>query len=77
MSVEKKMGEIFSEVFGVEHYSDELTRESIEEWDSFAQITLILRIEKAFGISIKTSEALELISAKKIREYLLTRGIRD
>lgn len=54
----EKLNEIFSEEFEDEEIRlrDETTAEDIEDWDSLAQINLVVKIENTFRIKFKMQE---------------------
>lgn len=52
------LNEIFAEEFEDEdiQLSDEMTADDIEDWDSLAQINLVVKIEKTFKVKFKMQE---------------------
>ena len=55
----EKLNEIFEDVLDLEggaNLSEETTAKDIDEWDSLAQIQLVVAIEKAFKVKIFASE---------------------
>lgn len=55
----RKLNEIFEDVLDLDETPDlknETTANDIEEWDSLAQVQLIVAIEKAFGIKFTAKE---------------------
>jgi acyl carrier protein len=72
--VNRKLADIFARLFDVAELSDGLSPETVEKWDSFTQLELVLELESAFGLSIPTAEAVRLNSVGGIREYLASRG---
>ncbi len=55
----EKLNEIFEDVLDLDEtpiLKDETTANDIEEWDSLAQIQLVVAIEKTFGIKFLASE---------------------
>ena len=57
-----KMNAIFCEVFDDDSIkiSDNMTSADIEEWDSLNHITLVVNIEKIFGLKLNLSEVVKL-----------------
>ena len=57
--VMERLMEIFRDNFDDESIvlSDETTADDIEDWDSLAQIDLIVAIQKEFNIKLKIDEA--------------------
>lgn len=58
----KKLQDIFRDVFDEEELeiTKETTARDIDDWDSFAQISLIVDIEKEFGVKFNLNEVTEL-----------------
>ena len=58
-TVYEKLTSIFRDTFDDDSLtlSDETTAKDIEDWDSFAQIDLIVAIQKEFNIKLKIEEA--------------------
>ncbi len=50
--------------------SDDLSYQSIIEWDSFSHINLILALEKEYDIVIDEKKILDLISILEIKKYI-------
>jgi acyl carrier protein len=60
--VKQQLQEVFQEIFDDDTLviSEETTAEDIEDWDSFAQIGLIMEIEKRFQLKFQLGEVSEL-----------------
>lgn len=71
----EQLENIFKQMFKVEEISDTASPETLESWDSYMHIELILEIESVFNVSVSTSEAVELTSFGKIIAYLKDKGI--
>lgn len=54
----------------------ETAQADISEWDSMFQITLIMAIEKQFGVRLTAREASKLVSVRAILEFLKTRNVQ-
>lgn len=69
---EKKLRAIFSEVLGVDEAQviDELTYNTIPEWDSVAHMALIAEIDDQFDTMLDTDDVLELSTFAKAKEIL-------
>lgn len=77
--MKEKLQEIFRDIFDDEELviTEEMTAADIEDWDSLAQINLILAIEKEFGVKFNLEEVsklknigemLEMIKIKKMEK---------
>lgn len=71
MNIEK-LKEIFTESLEILalQVTDELTYNSIPEWDSIAHMTLIAEIEDQFDIILDTDDVLDMSSFAKAKEIL-------
>ncbi len=58
MNVKEELQAIFRDVFDDESIiiSESTTANDIAEWDSFAQMTLVLSIEKCFNLKFSVQE---------------------
>ena len=68
-----KMNTIFCEVFDDDSIkiSDNMTSADIEEWDSLNHITLVVNIEKVFGLKLNLSEVVKLENIGEMIELIL------
>lgn len=68
----KKLQEIFRDVFDENdlEITMETTAQDIEDWDSFAQISLIVDIEKEFSIKFNLEEVSKLKNVGDMLELI-------
>lgn len=68
----QKLKTIFSEALGIEEsqVTDDLTYNSIPEWDSVAHMALVAEIDDQFDIMMDTDDVLDLSSFAKAKEIL-------
>ena len=68
MEVLKKLEIIFRDIFDDEDIilTNETTADDIEEWDSLAQINLLVAIKKEFGINFDLEEVSKYKSVEDI-----------
>lgn len=68
----EKYNNAFVEVFGaqVEQLNDEYGKDTVEEWDSVHQLSLVPLLEEAFDILFDPEDIMELTSYGKGRELL-------
>lgn len=71
-----RLESLFQEALGVTTLDDSMSPETVPEWDSLAHVGLMLSLEREFGVSISTREALELASVSRILHFLAERGVR-
>ena len=60
-----------------EDFTEELSYNSIPEWDSQAHILLVIAIEEKFGIDIEQDEVVRMTSVRKILDLLKSKGVLD
>ena len=67
------MNTIFCEVFDDDSIkiSDNMTSADIEEWDSLNHITLVVNIEKIFGLKLNLSEVVKLENIGEMIDLIL------
>lgn len=65
-----KLQPIFSAVFNNVQISEETTVADIENWDSLANIKILMMVEKDFNINIDVSLIHHLTSVKQIIEVI-------
>jgi acyl carrier protein len=58
-----------------EDFTEELTYNSIPEWDSQAHILLVIAIEEKFGIEIQPDEVVRITSVRKMLDLLKSKGV--
>lgn len=70
---QEKLQKIFAESLNISTslVTDELTYNSIPEWDSVAHMALIAEIEEAFDIMLDTDDVLDMSSFAKAKEILV------
>lgn len=64
--------EVIASVLGIPaaELSDDSSIGNVPSWDSLRQLSVILALESAYGISISTDEALEMNSVAAIKQAL-------
>ena len=68
----EKYNNAFVQVFGakVEELNDNYGKETVEEWDSVHQLSLIAELEEAFDIMFDPEDIMEMTSYAKGKELL-------
>ena len=75
----ERMEKVFREVFDNDALVLEKTtsNENLADWDSFAQVKLIIGLEEEFGVKFTTEEVLEAYSVSAIEKLLRSKGVAD
>lgn len=62
MEIKRRLQEIFIDIFDDEDIvlTEEMSAKDVEDWDSLAQINLIIAIEKEFGVKFNLEEVSNL-----------------
>ena len=68
----EKYNNAFVQVFGakVEELNDNYGKDTVEEWDSVHQLSLIAELEEAFDIMLDPEDIMEMTSYAKGQELL-------
>lgn len=71
----EKVTEIFREVFMDDSIvvTESTNADDIEEWDSLMQMTLLVEIEKKFGMKFAAKEAITMQNAGEMVDIILSR----
>lgn len=74
---ELKLKQTFADSLGlpIEQVTDELTYQSIKQWDSVAHMSLVASLEGAFDVMLDTDDIIALSSLIKAREILSKHSI--
>jgi len=64
-------------VFGLHpsRVTDATSNQNTPEWDSLGHVTLIMELERHYGVSFSTEEALLLTNVDALKRTLAERGI--
>jgi len=56
--IQQRLNEVFRQVFDDDNLQihDSMTAKDIDEWDSLMHITLVISVEKEFGIRMNSAE---------------------
>ena len=68
-----RLSEIVEDILELEpeDVSEDLSQENCDEWDSLAQMTLMVSVENEFGVKFNAKEMAELKSVKSILDFLV------
>ena len=71
-----RLTQIFYEIFDDESIilSNEMTAKDLEEWDSLNHITLVLAVEKEFGVLLNAAEVGTLENVGQMLDLLVARA---
>lgn len=70
--IKKRLQEVFVETFDDEEIviSSETTADDIEDWDSLMHVTLMVAVEKEFGIKFKAGEIKKLADVGELMKSI-------
>ncbi len=76
-SLQERLERVFREVFDNERLAvtPELSQKSLDDWDSFAQVKIVIGLEEEFGCKFTTDEVLQATTVGGWTELLTQRGI--
>ncbi len=69
--MEKKVEEIFREVMEMDddqQLSGDMSSDNMEEWDSIASMSLVMKLEEAFGIKYEFDDIVQMDSLEAIKK---------
>lgn len=74
--VDQRIQRIFREVFENDSLQvhDDLSAQTLADWDSLAQVKLILGLEEEFAVKFTTAEVAELNSVQSLKSALAGKG---
>ena len=62
--------------YDVSQIDDTTSSETLGEWDSLGQITLVIELESAYGVSFSAEEAMNLTSVGAIKDALRVHDVQ-
>lgn len=69
--MEKKVEEIFREVMELnddQQLRGDMSSDNMEEWDSIASMSLVMKLEEAFGIKYEFDDIVQMDSLEAIKK---------
>lgn len=75
-SAKSRLNRVFCEVFDDDSIdiTEDMTAADIDEWDSLSHISLVLSVEKEFGIRLSAAEVGGLANVGKMIDLLVQRA---
>ena len=73
MSIEAVVARTFN--LDPSEVTDELSRETVEEWDSMGHLSLITGLEEEYKVSFAIADAMEINSVQDIKRILRDYGV--
>jgi acyl carrier protein len=69
MDIERRIIEVLARVFGLpeDRVGRDFSVETVPQWDSMKHVTLVLELEKEFGVRFGEEEIVEMLSLEVIR----------
>jgi acyl carrier protein len=76
-TLDQRLQNVFQEVFNDEdlEISDATSAKTLPDWDSFAQVKLIVGLEEEFDVKFSTEEVTTLSSAGELKRSLQAKGV--
>ena len=76
-SNEARLKQVFADVFGVDSTSidDHSSVETIEKWDSFNHMKLVLALEEQYNVKFQTNQTIEMLSYPQVKTVLSEHGV--
>ncbi len=73
----QRLALLLSELFllPVEQVTDDLSKDTVEMWDSLNHLELVLALETEFDVTLSTDEILEMVNYPIIKAILREHGI--
>ena len=73
----ERLEEVIASILALspEDLSDDSSSENLDSWDSLRQLSIILALESAYGISITTEQAVDMNSISAIKTVLRKHGV--
>ena len=72
-SVEQVVARVFN--LDAAEVTEQSSKETIEEWDSMANMTLVMELEDAYKVSLSIADAMEMTSVLHIKRILRDYGV--
>jgi acyl carrier protein len=69
--------QVLARVFGVSpaELSDASSPDTIESWDSLAQMMMVVELEREYGVSIAPEEAIQIRTVGAVKDLLRNNGL--
>ena len=73
--IDERIQRVFREVFDDDHLivNDSLSPATLEAWDSFAQVRLMIGLQEEFDVQFATQDAVSANSVSAIRTLVASR----
>ena len=77
MSLDARLQTLFRDVFDDDNLviDDATSQSTLDGWDSFHQVKLIISVEEEFGVKLSIDEAIAVVSVGKLKELLTAKGV--
>lgn len=75
--IDQRLQQIFREAFENDKLilADNLSPESMPQWDSLAHVKLMMGCEEEFGVKFTIEETVESTSVEKLKAVLASKGV--
>ena len=75
--IDERMARVFQDVFDNDalEVSDGMSSLTMSDWDSLAQVKIIVGLEEEFGVKFTTQEVVRLSSVGELKAALAAKGV--
>lgn len=74
MTLDAQLQQVFRDVFGAGRIDDRSSPETVAGWDSMGHLALVSELERVFAVRFSTTDIVEMVNARCIKEILTERG---
>ena len=77
--IDSSLKTLFADIFSIseDEIFDESSPDTIESWNSFQHLQLILAIEESFGVSLTADEVTEIQTFANVRDLLMQKYLTE
>ncbi len=78
-TIHQRVQRVFQEIFDEDamEVNDETSAKTVPDWDSLAQVRLIIALEEEFDIKFTTQEVVQMACLGDLKKALVSKGVTD